>query len=228
MDVIKAKATPVSKYHLKRIIQGAIMRRVILLALLTFILATGTAMAASIDGRFGITGKAGVVVALKDDFTSSTGGSAPALALGGGLIYGFGKNFAVELDVTRVPELDVENSGSKVLEASFTDLSLGVQYRFVPENRLVPYLGIGADFIKGDLTNLAGNEYDLEWTAGGHVNAGFDYFITRGIALNADFRGVFTAKGDIKDGDVWKGEYDPTSFIGTVGLRLFLPENTFE
>jgi outer membrane protein len=203
------------------------MCRVILLATLAIILATGTAMADSIDGRFGLTGKAGVIVPLKDDFISSTTESKTGFAFGGGLIYGFNKNFAAELDVTHVPKLDVEISGSKVFEASFTDLSLGVQYRFIPENRLVPYLGVGADFIKGELTNLAGNKYDLDWTAGGHVNAGLDYFINRGIALNADFRGVLTAKGDIKDGDVWKGEYDPMSFIGTVGIRFFLPENVF-
>lgn len=204
------------------------MRKAIILATLTIILATGTAMAASIDGRFGMTGKAGVLVALKDDFTSSTGGSSPGFAYGGGLIYGLSKNFALELDFTHVPNLDVETSGIKVLEASFTDLSLGVQYRFIPENRLVPYLGVGADIIKGELANLAGRKYDMDWTGGGHVNAGFDYFITRGIALNVDVRGVYTAKGDIKDGDVWVGEYNPMSFIGMVGIRLFLPEKAFE
>lgn len=203
------------------------MRR-FFLTILMVILSASSIYAASIDGRFGLTGKAGAVVALKDDFTSSTGGSSPGFAYGGGFIYGFGKNFAVELDATHVPNLDVETSGIKVLEASFTDLSLGVQYRFIPENRLVPYLGVGADIIKGELANLAGRKYDMDWTGGGHVNAGFDYFITRGLALNVDVRGVYTAKGDIKDGDVWIGEYDPTSFIGTVGIRLFLPENAFE
>jgi outer membrane protein len=182
-------------------------------------------MAASIDGRFGLTGKAGIIVPLKDDFISSTSGAKTGVTFGGGLIYGFCKNFAAELDVTHVPKLDVEISGSKAYEASFTDLSLGVQYRFTPEKRLVPYLGAGADFIKGDLTHISGAQYDLGWTAGGHINAGLDYFITRGIALTADFRGVFTDKGDIKDGDIWKGEYDPMSFIGTIGVRLFLPEN---
>jgi outer membrane protein len=191
------------------------------------VLSTGTAMAASIDGRFGLTGKAGILVPLKDDFISSTTESKPGFAFGGGLIYGFSKNFAVELDVTHVPKLDVEISGSKVFEASLTDISLGVQYRFFPENRLVPYLGVGADIIKGELTNLAGSKYNMDLTGGGHVSAGLDYFINRGIALNADFRGVYTAKGDIKDGDVWVGEYDPMSFIGTVGIRFFLPENVF-
>ena len=203
------------------------MRRAILLATLILTLVSGTAMAASIDGRFGLTGKAGALVPLKDDFISSTTESKTGLAYGGGLIYGFSKNFAAELDVTHVPKLDVEISGSKVFEASFTDLSLGVQYRFASENRLVPFVGAGVDFIKGDLTNISGAKYDLDWTAGGHVNAGLDYFVTRGIALTADFRGVFTDKGDIKNGDVRVGEYDPMSFIGTVGIRLFLPENTF-
>ncbi|MDD2580840.1 MAG: porin family protein [Desulfuromonadaceae bacterium] len=204
------------------------MRKVILLTTLTIILATGTAMAASIDGRFGITGKAGVLIPLRDNFISSTSESKTAFAFGGGLIYGFGKNFAAELDVTHVPKLDVEISGSKVFEASFTDLSLGIQYRFIPENRLVPYLGIGADFIKGELTNLAGSNYDMDWTAGGHVNAGLDYFINRSIAFNVDFRGVYTAKGDIKNGDLWVGEYDPMSFICTAGFRFFLPESAFK
>ena len=202
------------------------MRRFIL-TILMVILSASSIYAASIDGRLGLTGKAGVLVPLKDDFISSTTESKTGFAFGGGLIYGFGKNFAAELDVTHVPKLDVEISGSKVFEASFTDLALGVQYRFTPDNSLVPYQGAGVDFIKGDLTNISGAKYDLEWTAGGHVNAGLDYFVTRSIALTADFKGVFSAKGDIRNGDVWVGEYDPMSFIGTVGIRLFLPENTF-
>lgn len=205
------------------------MSRLFILITLTIILATGTAMAASIDGRFGLTGKAGMLIPLKDDFISSTSESKTGFAVGGGFIYGVSNNFAVELDFTHVPTLDVENSGSKVLEASFTDLSLGVQYRFIPENRLVPYLGAGADFIKGKLKHkISGAKYDLDWTAGGHISAGIDYFINKGIALNADFRGVYTAKGDIKNGDVWVGEYDPMSLIGTVGIRFFLPENVFK
>ena len=203
---------------------GAIMRRVILLTTITFILATGTAMAAGIDGRFGLTGKVGALVPLQDDFISSTTESKTGFAFGGGLIYGFCKNFAAELDVTHVSTLDVERSGLKVGDVSMTDVSLGLQYRFTPDNRLVPYIGAGADFITGEFTNESGNKFGLDWTAGGHVNAGIDYFVTKGIALNADVRGVFAAKGDMKSTNF---EYDPTSFIGTVGIRLFLPENIF-
>ena len=201
------------------------MRKVILLTTLTIILATGTAMADSIDGRLGLSGKAGVLVPLKDDFIGSTSESKSGFAFGGGLIYGVSKNFAIELDATHVPTIDVKKSGIKVGEASITDVSAGIQYRFASDNRLVPYLGIGVDCFKGDFTNEFGNSFGLDWTVGGHVSAGLDFFINRGIALNADFRGVLAAKGDMKSTNV---EYNPTSFIGTAGIRFFLPETAFK
>jgi outer membrane protein len=206
------------------LIKGDYMRRNIILAAIALSLVATTAMAASIDGRFGMYGKAGMLVPLQDDFISSTTDSKTGFTFGGGLIYGFSKNLAAELDISRVTTLDVETSGIKVGEASMTDVSLGLQYRFAPEKRLVPYLGAGVDFINGDFTNEFGKSYGLDWTVGGHVNAGLDFFINRGIALNADFRGVLAAKGDMKSTNV---EYDPTCFISTVGIRFFLPENVF-
>ena len=208
------------------------MRRVILLAILTIILSASTALAAGIDGRLGITGKAGALVPLQDAFVSSTSGADPGLAAGGGLIFGVCKGFAIELDVTRLVKSDVNLSGSKVFEAAFTDVALGLQYRFVPDNRLVPFIGGGADFVKGQLKSTApnslGDKYDLDWTVGGHVNMGFDYFITRGIAFTTDVRGLFAADGDVNHSGIKVGKYDPMSFIGTVGIRLFLPEHPFE
>jgi len=207
------------------------VRRVILLATITLLVAqitaSGTAMAESIENRLGITGKIGVLVPLRDEFISGTSEARTGFAVGGGLIYGFGKNYAVEVEAIHMPNLDVEIAGDKVFEASFTDLSVGLQYRFLPDSRMVPYLGIGADFVKGDLTGITGNEYDMDWTVGGHLEAGLDYFITRGIAFTVNMKGTYTARGDVKDGDTEVGKYDPTSFMGTLGLRLFLPESAF-
>jgi len=201
--------------------------RQLLLIILMIIFSTSTVLADNIGGRLGLTGKAGVLMPLKNDFISGTSESKTGFAAGGGLIYGINSNFAAELDITHVPSLDVEISGSKAFEASITDLSLGIQYRFMPEKHLVPFIGAGVDFIKGDLEHVAGNSHDLDWTAGGHVNAGVDYFVTRGIALTADFKGIFAAAGDIKTGSIKVGEYDPTSFVGTFGVRLFLPVNFY-
>jgi len=205
------------------------MRRAIFFsATLAILMAAGTALAAGIDGRFGITGKAGALVPLQDSFISSTSGADPGFAAGGGFIFGFCKGLAAELDVTRLMKSNVNSSGNKVFEAALTDVALGLQYRFAPDNRLVPFVGGGADFIKGQLKSTAGLDYDLDWTVGGHVNLGLDYFVTRGIAFTTDIRGLFASDGDVNRSGTKVGKYDPMSFIGTVGIRLFLPEHPFE
>jgi len=200
------------------------MRRVMLLSTLTIILSAATALASGIDGRFGITGKAGALVPLKDDFIGGSTGSDPGLAAGGGIIFGLGNNLAIEVDAIHLMKSNV-SSGASSAEASLTDVGLGLQYRFGPDNRLVPFIGGGADFIKGELKNSSDVTFNLDWTVGGHVNAGFDFFVTKGIALTVDTRGLFAADGDVKGTPL---KYNPMSFIGTVGIRLFLPEHPFD
>lgn len=200
--------------------------------ILSLILASGIACAESISGKFGLTGKAGVMVPLRDRFISSSAITGTAegqsdFAGGGGFIYGIGDNLALEIEALRVPNLDVEISGTKVYEASLTDLSLGLQYRITPNSRLVPVIGAGFDFIKGDLEAATGAGYSMDWAFGGHVHAGADYFVIPGIALAVDLRGIYTTRGDINAGDVKVGKYDPLSFVGTLGVRLFLPESAF-
>ena len=203
------------------------MRKAIFMLILALVLTTGTAMAASLENRFGINGKLGAFVPLQDDFVSGASDSKSAVTAGGGFIFGFSSNVAGELDVLHVPELDVTVSGSNY-EASFTDVALGMQYRLASQNRLVPFFGAGIDFIKGTLEHpVTGNKYDLEWTVGGHLNAGLDYFINNGIAFTVDVRGLLAAKGDVESGGIKVGEYDPMSFIGTLGTRLILPEKAF-
>lgn len=202
------------------------MRYLSTLLILLALCAAGTATAETLDTRFGIYGKAGAVYPLQDDFVSVTDDSEADFATGGGAIFGLTPSLALELDVTHVPQLDLEIDGSEAYEAEFTDIAIGLQYRFTPGNRLVPYLGAGIDFITGDLEHVSGNSYDLDWTVGGHVNAGLDFFLNRGVALNLDVRGIIASEGDVEGGGIG-AEYDPTSVIATVGLRLFLPDSAF-
>lgn len=204
------------------------MRYLSTLLFLLVLCAAGTAAADTLDKRFGIYGKAGAVYPLQDDFVSVTDDAEADFATGGGAIFGLTPSLALELDVSHVPQLDLEIDGSKAYEAEFTDIALGLQYRFTPGNRLVPYLGAGVDFITGDLEHVSGNSYDLEWTVGGHVSAGMDFFLTRGVALNLEVRGIMAPEGDVEDGDSNVAEYDPTSVIATVGLRLFLSDSAFQ
>jgi outer membrane protein len=203
------------------------MRQISLPLILLLLCCTGTTLAASLDGRLGLTGKAGVLVPLQDDFVSSTSKTRSGLAAGGGLIFGFCRDLAAEVDVTHAPSLNVEISGSKAYDATMTDVALGIQYRPGSERRLVPFFGVGADFVKGSLKHVSGANYDMDWTEGGHVNVGLDYFLTRGIALSAELRGLFAFEGDVKSSGVKVGEYNPMSFIGTLGVRLILPETAF-
>lgn len=197
------------------------MRTILSLTLIFSLLLASSVPAASIDNRLGLTGKLGFFVPMQDDLISGTSDSKTGLAAGGGLIFGLNENLAAELDITHMPSIDVEQAGAKVGDASLTDVSIGLQYRFTPERQLVPYLGAGLDFINGDFKNKFDQKYDFDWTFGGHVSAGVDYFATKGVALTAEMRGIFAAKGDIKNTGY---EYDPTGFAGTVGIRLFLPE----
>lgn len=204
------------------------MRKLSLLSMVAVFVITSPALAASIDGRLGVTGKAGALVPLQDRFVSSTSESKAGIAYGGGLIYGFGKNFAAEVDVTHAPQLDVDLGSNKAFDAALTDVAVGIQYRLAGENRLVPFFGIGADFIKGSLKHSVSNaNYDLDWTEGGHVSAGLDYFVARGIAFSVEGRFLFAFDGDIRSAGATVGKYDPTSFVGTVGIRLMLPESAF-
>ncbi|KAB0668555.1 porin family protein [Oryzomonas sagensis] len=194
------------------------------IAVSVLVLFASTAMADTIANRLGFTGKLGFATPVKDDFINGTSRTKTGFAGGGGLLYGFGDYVAAEVDVTHLPKLDVTKGGIKAYEATLTDIGLGLQCRLIPNGRVVPYIGAGADFIKGSLKHVSGNDYDLDWTYGGHVSAGVDWFLTKGIALTAEARAVRTISGDILSGSTKVGEYDPYWVQGTFGLRMFLPE----
>lgn len=200
------------------------MRNFIVLTIVALTLIAANAMADSINGKLGVTARVGATLPLKDDFIGGTSDTDAGLAAGGGLIYGFSEHVAADIEVFHMPQLDVHANGVKTYEAAVTDVALGVQFRFLNAQRVVPYFGFGPDFITGNLKHINGNSYDLDWTFGGHVNLGFDWFITPGIAMTTDVRGVFAVTGDIMSDSTKVSEYRPQWFQGTVGVRLMLPE----
>ena len=194
-----------------------------LLFILAFTLLSTTAMAESINGRVGVTGKFGFITPLQDltavgeaNVKVDTG-----LVGGGGLIYGYNDNLAFDFEVTLAPSCSV-TSNSNLGDLQTTDISLGLEYRFMTDRHIVPYVGAGLDFIKGDIAQST-----INWSYGGHVNAGVDYFVTKNIAVTADIKYVVGTESDIDRNGVILGKYNPMSFIGTIGVRLFLPENIF-
>ena len=200
------------------------MHYLLVLTAVSILTLSTNAVAESIAGRLGITGRIGATVPLKDDFIGGTSDTKTGFAAGGGLIYGFSEHVSADVEAFHMPQLDVHANGVKTYEASVTDIALGLQFRFLPQSRLVPYLGLGPDFITGNLHHVSGVGYKLDWTYGGHVNFGFDWFINPSIAMTTDVRGVYAADGDVRSGSTKVSDYRPQWFMGTVGFRLMLPK----
>ncbi|HLO25047.1 MAG TPA: outer membrane beta-barrel protein [Geobacteraceae bacterium] len=176
-------------------------------ALLT--LSAGSAMADSIRGRLGVTGRLGFIVPSESSGVA-TGliGTNTEFIAGGGFIYGVTDAVAAELDITHA---GFSNS-------DITNISLGGQYRFtmLPMKELVPYAGAGLDIL------LIGSDFgNVDDTVGAHLSAGVDYFIQKQLAVTAEMKGVLAPNTDIKFGGVKRGEFDPTSFSMTFGVRYF-------
>ncbi|OGU13632.1 MAG: hypothetical protein A2076_08785 [Geobacteraceae bacterium GWC2_53_11] len=196
------------------------MKKLIVLACLatTVSMTAGTAMADSIKGRVGVSGRVGFLNPADNKAEFYDNSTDSGFVAGGGLIVGLDDHFAVEFEVTQA------NFGSARGDFGTTNFSFGGQYRFALQQRqLVPYLGVGVDILANDFDAKDGYLYDVDSKIGGHVSGGFDYFLQRNLALTAEVRGVIAPDADITDrqtGDNW-GTFDPSSFSTTVGLRFF-------
>lgn len=184
---------------------------------------SGTAMADSIKGRVGVTGKIGILVAGDSDYGDSRVKPDVGFVGGGGVLYGIDDHFAAEIDVTRTEfGSDFPRSGNAG-DFGITDISLGGQYRFeVTHKKLVPYVGVGLDILMSDYDNAPnGRHHDVDTTAGIHASGGVDYFILKQLAFMAEVKLLAAPDVDIKDSTGNRGNFDPSSISGTVGVRLF-------
>jgi outer membrane protein len=195
------------------------MKKLIVLACLatTISMTASAAMADSIKGRLGVTGKIGFLIPADNESDFIHNKTDAGFIGGAGLIYGIDDHFAAEIDVTR------SAFGSETGDFGVTNVSLGGQYRFALGNQqFVPYLGAGLDILVSDYDPNDGSSRDVDTTVGVHASAGVDFFIMKQLALTAEAKLVAARDTDIKDrfGDR-RGDFDPSSFSSTVGLRYF-------
>lgn len=195
------------------------MKKIIVFACLatTISMTAGAAVADSIKGRVGVSGKIGFLIPTDNDAEFINNRTDPGFIAGGGLIYGLDNHIAVELDVTRT------EFGSDTGDFGITNVSLGGQYRFALTNRqLVPYLGAGLDILFSDYDVNGGARSDVDTTAGVHISGGVDYFLQKNLALTAEVKLVAAPDTDITDSSgVHQGNFDPTNLSTTVGIRYF-------
>lgn len=198
------------------------MKKVVTLACLAAAvsLATGTALADNIKGRLGLTGRVGFIVPADNDAEFGIGRknkTDTGLTGGGGLIYGINDFLSAGIEANR------SAFGSTTGDFGVTNLSLGAQYRFtLPRNReLLPYAGAGLDVIVTDYEPYDGTSRDVDTTLGVHLSGGVDYFITRDLALTAEGKILLAPDADIRNQGVRSGDFDPTGFSSTAGVRYF-------
>lgn len=195
---------------------ASIIGAVVVLAL------TGTtAMADSIKGRIGITGKIGFDLPADSDFNNYKLETDAGFLGGGGLIYGITDNLAAEVEVTHTEfGVNLVNDNDEG-DFEVTNVALGVQYRFlIPQPKLVPYAGGGLDILINDYKRPNGINADVDTTVGGHLCGGIDYFLTKQLVLNAEVRAVVAPQVDISSSD-GNGHFDPSGVAGTFGFRVF-------
>jgi len=178
-------------------------------------LSAGTAMADSIDGKLGVTGRIGFVNPA--DHNNSSNPDVGFIG-GGGLIFGIGSNLAADLEVTHA------SFGSDRGDFGITDIALGAQYRFkLSDHHWVPYAGAGLDILVSDLDGNNGERLNHDTRLGVHAKGGIDYFINKQFALTAEVKAVVARRTSINDrfGDDTGDHYTPTNSTGTVGIRYF-------
>jgi len=190
-----------------------------------FILPTGTAMADSIKGRLGLTGRIGFAVPADSDINGFIVNTDTGFIGGGGFIYGITDNIATELDITHASY----GSSTLITPAPFgssdfdtTNISFGVQYRFInlPISKLVPYAGGGLDILVNNADT--GGISDIDTVVGVHLSGGVDYFILKELAITTELKGVLAPNADIHNsGGAKIGNFDPDSFSMTFGVRYF-------
>ncbi len=187
-------------------------------------LSASTAMAENIKGKLGVTGRIGFIVPADSDVgaNKSKFESDAGFVGGGGFIYGIDRNIAADLEITHSSFSSETPTGDFRGDFDVINISLGAQYRFaVSHANLTPYAGAGLDIIISDFDRKNSLErYDVDTTVGLHVKGGIDYFLTRQVALNAEGKFVVAPETDIKGTDR-NGNFDPTGFTGTVGVRFF-------
>lgn len=190
------------------------MKKLLVLACATatMSLAAGTAIADSIKGKLGVTGKIGVMIPADGDIGPYKNKTDVGFIGGGGLIYGIDNHLAAEIEITR------GMFGSEFGNFGITNVTLGAQYRFaLAEPKLVPYVGAGLDI----LVNDADRGRDVDTTVGVHASGGIDYFIMKQLALNAEAKLVVAPDADIKGPSGKVGNLDPNSISTTFGVRYF-------
>ena len=111
--------------------------------------------------------------------------------------YFFSKNLAAELILTYPQEHDVKAGGTKIGTLKELPPTLTVQYHFIPDGSVDPYVGVGLNYtLISDVKLPAGFDVDRS-SVGYALQAGFDYKFDKKWSFNVDVK-YLDIKTDVK------------------------------
>jgi outer membrane protein len=188
------------------------------------ILFASAASAETIAEKFGFDLMGGSKVNLDmDDYDNNWGP-----AFGGGFIYGISDSVAIDFNMM-YSQVHLTDHRLKDALAKTIDLALGIQYRFFPTERFVPYLGIGAAVVFPNIRisdafakdEGVGNSTDTGKNIGGFAKGGLDYFVSQQIALSAEAKETYATDSDIKANGRTIAVFDAKNLTVLVGVKVF-------
>ncbi|MEC5162107.1 MULTISPECIES: OmpW/AlkL family protein [unclassified Janthinobacterium] len=105
--------------------------------------------------------------------------------------YFFTPNIAAELVLTYPQKHDVMLDGSKIGTFKHLPPTLSMQYHFLPDAQLNPYLGAGINYTNISKVKLLNGAAELEHNSWGlAVQAGVDFKLDKNWSLNLDIKKV--------------------------------------
>jgi outer membrane protein len=103
--------------------------------------------------------------------------------------YFFSPNVAAELILTYPQKHDVSLDGAKIGSFKHLPPTLTVQYHFLPESQVNPYLGVGINYTRISNVNLLNGTANLEHSSVGlALQAGIDFKIDEKWSINVDVK----------------------------------------
>ncbi len=137
--------------------------------------------------------------------------------------YFFTPNFAAELILTYPQKQDVSSTahGGKIGTLKHLPPVLSLQYHFLPEGQIRPYVGAGINYTRFSSVDLPAGLSIEKNSFGPSFQAGVDIEISKGVFLNVDVKKTYI-RTDLKSGGTNLGtiKVDPMLFGIGIGYRF--------
>lgn len=97
-------------------------------------------------------------------------------------------------------------------KVSITPFDLGLQFHFIPQGQVDPYILGGVSYLYVDSDNY---DYDIDSNFGGYLGGGLEFEISALLKLFGELTYRFSEL-DNNSGE----DFDPSGFNGNIGLKL--------